>query len=779
MLNQVSSRVSSFRGRAAEAALERYREGVIEVANRRHVAGHLVPLSDVAVAPRFFNLRPPFNPLDTDIVDLNPLSLVPLTTDFPQAFAPYELPGLSLKGLLQSGKQIAILGSPGSGKSVTLSLIALQAAQQFVSSDSDDLFFEPHLPILAELGNFDFGALAFDQEHSVLAPLFNAASVELKNTSGRQWDMAQNACALGHAVILLDGWSGLSVQQQAEVTDWLAVFIEHYPRVTTVLTGPSQGYQRLQAAGFLPLFMMPWGRVAREQMVQRWRTAWPLIGGQPEDPAPIPDNAAVKRAEGALHGRNALDSVLKVWATFAGAERTARQIDWYDAYWERVTPAPYLVGALQQFARNLLLDDGKQNTYQQLLSLVDAEQHKGAGLQSVRTPDYLYSLLNESRILQQFSDGRVAFRNQNVGAYLASKDIEAGEFLPNLLEQNDDLILAFVAQQQDMEPYVAQQLEAPATLLGDSVLRIARWMPDTPIDTPWRKEVFKLYARMFLAGGAFPLVRERTMAALVSTLDVNTAFIFERGLQDDDPQVRLLSALGLGALGDSENVVLIGQALSDSDGGVQVAAGLALGAIGNKAALTYMLQTFVTGDEMARRGIAEMLSTNINGEGHDILKEALDEPDPLTRKAAIYALERVDAPWVLEQLENSERHDGQFIIRSAATDILERLRSGQVNTVEKTPYPAGLEWVNQYYQRQNQEVQRGRAGIFKVIDILASGNEVQQLAAAETLGTLGEADAVAPLYEALTIQHPEIRDSVYRALGSISHKLGVQLPAVI
>ncbi len=780
MLSQVTNRVSKYKGRAATTALEKYRASIVELANGMHIAGHLVPLTDVSVTPRFFTARPPFNPLAEDQLDFNPLSLIPLTVDFPQAFASYELPGFPLKGLLSTSNRVALLGFAGSGRSTSLALIALQTALQVDDQPNpNNLFDYPALPILANFQDFDFGQLAFDQENDVLQPLFEAAAVQLKSISNRVIDMLRNVTALGHVVILIDDWESLPSEKQQEATEWLVQLSTQYPLAKIVIAGPTLGHKRLQDIGFAPIYIMPWGPVAQDEVVQKWREAWPMIGGQPEDPAPIPDANTVKRTTRNLRGRSPLDTILRVWATYAGNDSTARQVDWYDAYITRTTPAPYLLKALHTFAAETLFTDKPDNSYDRFVSLIDAAQAKGDGASSVRTSDFAYSLLNESRILQQFNDGTLGFRHAPIQAYLAAKTITEADAPDIIPRRKARLVMPFLAQLRDVSDYAAQQITEPNDLLLSNILGLALWMPDSDPEAAWRTEVMKTYARLFLAGETFPLVRERTMAALVSTLDVNTAFIFERGLQDDDPKVRLLSALGLGALGDPENVVLLGQATNDTDGGVQVAACLGLGAIGNKAALTYMLQMFVTGDEMARRAVAEMLSTNVNGEGHEILREALDEPDALTRKATVYALERVDKPWVIEQLTESERHDGQFIIRSAATDILERIRSGAIHGGDTVEQPENTEWVVAYYEQQNQAVRPGQAGIFQVVDLLTNGSEVQQLAAAELLGALGAAEAIVELYNALNIKHPEIRDSVYQALGRISLKTGEALPAVV
>ena len=70
-------------------------------------------------------------------------------------------------------------------------------------------------------------------------------------------------------------------------------------------------------------------------------------------------------------------------------------------------------------------------------------------------------------------------------------------------------------------------------------------------------------------------------------------------------------------------------------------------------------------------------ATDTAGEGQAVLREALEEVDPLVRKATVYGLERINADWIFEVLKDLEKHDEQWLVRSAAGAALIRLQGSE------------------------------------------------------------------------------------------------------
>jgi len=761
--------------------VRRYLEGIQEAANSMHVAGHLIALEEVAVQPRFLKPRPPFNPLEDDLVIPGPLSLVPVTPNFPQVASLYRVPGVNLKGILRKGGRVALLGLPGSGRSTTLALLAIRAAREHGSAGSRILSDDPLMPIIANFNDFDFDNLGTEEDPSIFKPLMVAAQRTLKNIPTRLMVVPEYDLYMGNALILLDGWEELDSERQLVMVEWLKTLIEHYPYNKIVVTGPPTGYGDLQDAGLAPLFMAGWSQADFNELAEYWAQGWTTIGAKPDQAVYPPDEPTMRRALRSIERRNPLDATLKVWATYAQEQSTAHQHEWYSAYLRRVTRSPEMLPALYEFAKEVIYS-GEPLTLDRLTSLVQSTYREVSGDRTARPADYIYSLLNESRILAEYADGHIDFRNPAVGAYLMAQTIGEATPIEDLVDPDNrynPLVVAFLAQVYNIKPFVRAKLSEKPTLLNSTLLELAAWLVDAPREEEWRAEVLREYAKRFLSASIFPLVREQLMAALVATNDYNVTFVFKQGMKAPNPALRLLSAIGLGAIGDSENVADLVALLDDPDASVKTAAALALGAIGTQPAIEQMLNILMTADEMPRWAVAEMFATDRAGDGHQIIREALDEQDGLTRKVAVTSLERIEEDWILELLEDHQTHDSQFIIRSRATDILERLRTNDVPTPERPPEPHEIPWITTYYTRTNQEVKRGAGGIAQVIGILEESDEAHKLAAAEVLGAIGAVDGIPPLYNMTRESHPELRDAAYRALGNIGLITGTRLPPVV
>ena len=72
----------------------------------------------------------------------------------------------------------------------------------------------------------------------------------------------------------------------------------------------------------------------------------------------------------------------------------------------------------------------------------------------------------------------------------------------------------------------------------------------------------------------------------------------------------MLSILGMGAMGDPDTVPLIDQMTADSNPTIQIVCALALGAINARPAVDPMLHIILSGSDLSRRAVAEMLAVS-------------------------------------------------------------------------------------------------------------------------------------------------------------------------
>jgi len=774
---------SSTRARLARGVEARYRDAVIEQANGWHLAGHLVPLEQIAIIPRFYGLPQPYNPLEDEAGSVfdNPLNLLPLTPDWPQAIGPYQMPGLPLDQVLRGEGGLAVLGTPGRGASVALALMAILAARQIDDDQPGGLLNEVRTPLLIHLADVDLSPESLGMEPDPLTPLFEAARQRLGVVIGRIIGAIRGQFASGYGLILADGWDELPPTRRRQVVTWLRALMAAYPGNKLVVAGPAQGYGPLLELGLAPVFVMPWSNREVAELARLWASVWPEIAGTRRNPAPAPDDNTLRRVVRGNHARSPLDITLKIWAGYAGDDPGAERPGWYAAYVSRVIPAPEGRPALERAARSLLDVPGEMGLPAEQMTAYVGEALSAIQRPPISPPDFVYAITHQTHLLVERPGRRLVFRHPLIAAYLAAEALrDSPHPVEALLDDHPAVALTmpFLAGMLDVSPYLERRLAEDNTLLHDNLLSLAAWTVDADPKAPWCGAILKRLAQAFLAPAEFLLVRERLMAALVASRDPNVGFVFRQGLRHPEPPVRLLSVIGLGALGDPQTVIELSDRLADDEPDVQAATALALGAIGSKAALDYLIQALLSGSELTRRAVAEMLATNTAGEGHDILREALQETDASTRRAAIYGLQRVNEAWVAELLQDAQRHEHSWQVRDAATAALEALQNPHGPVPHPLPRPEGMPWLVAWAETYDRGVTSDQAAISTLVRMLEEGDDRYRLAAAELLGALGRPEGVRPLYSALREEHPQIREAVYRALGQASAALGHPLPGV-
>ncbi len=781
--------VSATREQLSRGAADRYRDALIKMVNSFHVAGHLVPLEQIARIPSFFTQLAPFDPVSENNPEYDrPHYLVPIVLDWPQVMAPYAMPAIPMTDLLRGDNHLLLLGAPGSGRTAALALIAILAARQTEAGQPGSLTGELRLPVYLHLRYLDLDPQNYGNNVDPLQPLLDAAESSFEGSGGRLVYSTQGILADGTGIILVDGWDEIPAGQQPRVAEWLTVLKGSYPGNKIIVSGDVQGYAPLLQAGFSPVYVMPWNKQDCAELAQLWADAWPEIGGTERRPADPPSAEQIQRAVRGNRARSPLDIALHIWAVYAGDIASDTKLDWYRSYVDRVSPAPILRPVLDRMAEVLIVSDQDALPFDDVVNIVDSMRAALPERASISTPDFIYAVTSKTHLLAETVEGDLLFNHPVIAAFLAAESFQGIEFRESLLDDtpSNNLILTFLAQMRDIGPYVERRLSESSSILFDNILGTMTWAADSDITDNWRNPVFSRLADILLNQETFPAVRERVMAALVSSREPNTFHIFKRGISSADRLIRRLCTIGMGALDDPDAIPILGGLIEEDDPAIEASAGLALGAIGTQTALNYMIQVLLSGSELARRAVAEMLgATNTAGEGHTVLREALEEVDPLTRKATVYGLERIDAEWVFEVLEDLEKRDEQWLVRSAAGAALIRLQGSEEEEIEAVvgphgaPPPQEMAWLVNFCAMRDQNVQEGTGALGQILQALNEGDDATRLAAIESLPTLGMIRAAKSIYDRLNDQHPEIRDASYRALQSISLAVGVSLPGVL
>jgi HEAT repeat protein len=169
------------------------------------------------------------------------------------------------------------------------------------------------------------------------------------------------------------------------------------------------------------------------------------------------------------------------------------------------------------------------------------------------------------------------------------------------------------------------------------------------------------------------------------------------------------------------------------------------------------------GDEPVRVAAAEALAINPD-EGYAMLKEAAGIDNLLSRRAAVFGLVRIPEPWAAEQLEKIQVEDGQWVVRGAAAEALEKRRNPAAKVTPPPTEPAQVPWLVAYASRVGLGIAPGRPALEMLRRAYTDGTHEEKAAALETMGWVGDEQLRMELVRALQGEDEHLRDVAYEAL---------------
>lgn len=676
--------------------------------------------------------------------------------------------------------------------------LAEQRGEQVEESLPDQFSFKHLLPVYVHLANVEPNAAEFDQAIDPAEPLVRAVQFQVGTVTART--VAQNLYRRlnnGQVLLLIDGFDDLPQTAQASRLAWLRAFVQTYGNNFIIVTGPASGYGALtRVVGLTPIFLRPWSQEEGHLLADKWAEAWQTIRGTARKPAPMPEASLIARAKVRSFALSPVDLTLKIWATYANDVETAGFEGWLRAYIARLLPADQPLGiVLPQLiqAAALQIESGfiTQATLEAVMGIqprtppaseaLGEADSKGNSPQKVEDSSAygkLLATLRWSGLLTAFKGDRFRFNHSFIAAYLASltlKDISGAVLEQRSTQAAWSQVIAYAATHMPIDAAVRSRMETPADLLHTHLLDTARWLGYIETNVPWRAGLMRQLGNLFVAPTQFPLIRERVASALITTRDPNASAIFKQGLRHADAQVRLLAALGLGALKAEDALLDLNTLLDDKEVPVQIAAGLALGAIGTDQAYHAMVEALMSNESRVQQAVAEAFAA-IPDEGYPILYDAIAHEEMSVRRAAVFGLRRLRTPWALIAIYRAFLEDQQWYVRSAAQQAFTEMHDRQGGGPVSYPESKNIPWLLAWAAEHGQGVPSSEVANQLLLRVLQEGEPSARILSAEALGQLGMADTAKPLYTALCDRSAELRNKAHRALGELQLQLGRGLP---
>lgn len=790
-------------GRKTNTVEENHRRITLRRAQGMHLAAQLFALDEVIQEPLIIapmqNVEPGMPPKFEDVIS----QTLPYLPAWPEIAAAYLPQTLTLAQALAGNAHIVIIGQPGVGKTVSLAHLASLAANRSETLGS----LNDHVPFLVHVADLK---LPIADPKDALNPLIEAASEHAPLFDvGKLPDFFKNTFKNGNALLLVDGFDEIPPESQQVISEYFKIVTQNYPQTRIVTTGAPEYLDGLISIGFAPLTLCTWPKAQNEKFMEQWgqlwsqtvaMEAWAQTGPDVVDPILLniwlgADNTHL----------TPLELTLKAWGAYAGDSLGPHILEIIASHIRRVAPINTPLAALETLGMQVMVssqpvfDPRKARAWVKSFEVAeekpeeesteqqpeednkeDTTPKKGKKIEKVvATPTSgLLGKMAASGLLITHPNNKMRFTHSVFAGYLAGHALAQYNAEEALLNQPDwsgkYLAMHYFAAHGDAGKLVQSLLEFSHLPMHRPLFAAARWLRDTPKNAPWRGKLFGTLAAIMQTEGIPLSLRGQAMAAFVVSNDPSAAAMFRQFAASLSFELVQLAVLGSGAMRDTKAVSTLENALEAPSLSVRRAACMALVAIGTNESLEIVAQTLLSGDEDIRRAAGEALANDSN-EGYSILRDGTTINDILLRRAVVYGLGRVPHTWAMDTLKKLQVEDEQWVVRNAATEVLDAKANLNSLAPSKLRPPSDTPWLIEFAGKQGMGISPGVPATDILLLALKGEDPDARMAALPFLKYTPTEGVITQLYGAMYKDDPELREAAYNTLWEIGLS-GVKLP---
>lgn len=805
----------------------RYRQDILKWIQNNHLASPLFSHEEIAVEPRF--MPPPARVIPGEELppDDSYSLTIPYLPDCPELAAEFDAPTLGLEEIMKGGVDLAFTGKPGIGKSFALNQLAIQLARK----DPNLGKLAGKVPVMVHLGDLNFNK----KKSSIINLLYEAIKDNFSSTVEAQLEgFIEKIFENNSAVLLLDGFDELPRDQFEQYLGYLIELKASYPGLLMVITASTDCMPHHEKLSFFPIAVAAFNPLRRREFIEKWGRLWDKhianqswAGQLPNPPDDVHVNGWLASD---LSATNPFFLTLKVWAIFNGDLIGSSPSDALEAYIQRLTSEiTNSRQALEQLAVQVSLSnnpfierkqagkyvsqfedpsapsdldpvDGESDkiladAIDDEINLVDDELQELDDLEiptfpktnkkkdkpvSARTVRRMLPEMVKNQILSYRAATAISFSHSVIGGYLAGCGLSSMNGENELVSQDNwpgkRLPLSYLSGKKDVSGLINRIMaQSNGELLRDSLLIVGSWPGISRGKSAWRSRIMRQLASSVNDSNLPVSFRAQAVTALALSREAGVSTLFRKLMSAPQAELQMLAAFGAGLLKDIKALDPLNELQYGPYPSVRRAACLALVTIGSGESIEMAAAAMLHGEDDVRRAAAEALARHPS-EGHAMLKEGAELEDLSVRRAVTFGLARINEPWARELLEKLQLEDEQWIVRTAAGQVIEA--QGKYNQSIPTPLKELSEtpWLITFASEHGMGLAPGEASWNMLVKAMREGDEDQKLAAMDIYRrNPHEASAVLPvIVEQLNGIDAEIREAAYHTLWQVS-RFGVEI----
>jgi len=743
---------------------------VLRKAQRSHLAAGLFSLDEIVITPRL--LVPVFDQEKESVAPGESITpkIVTFFPSWPEMVSQYNWPCLTMEDALQQNANIAIIGQPGSGKTVALAYLAAKFARKEETlgpfTENTPVFFHIH-----ELGNIDKVIDLFD---FMVQSMSRQSSLLMKSQISSYLNGQARA---GSLIVLLDGLDQLHPELLLKVTKLISAALKRFPGIHFVVSAAPDYLDGLLNIGFHPLTLANWNFQEREDFTRNWGKVWnqhiiPQVKKQLptyEDDQILLQNWITPEAS----YMTPFDWTLKVWAAYSGDACGAAPVNQIDAYVYRNSAQIVPPAALSSLALECIRSDNgviSRSRAESILPNVvitsgsvgekiptepdsSASSSQPAASVSKKTEKIggsgsrIISALITNGILCSTTDDGIAFAHPLFMGYLASLEFD-GDLADLIKDYNDprnDWLLHYLAAQNKAVPVILDYLNHPDPPFYSNLLKVCRWLKDAPLTLDWRGRLMRQIVKILTQPDEPFEIRTILFSSLTVANDPSVSGLFRQLLTSPEYGMRLLAALGCGAIQDNKSVHEVALLVKDPHPDVRLAASMALGVMRSDTSMQYISEILISGEESLKQAVAESLPFR-GDTGLELLNQSYHSDDLVLRRAITYGLCFIHEEWARQMLEHIAVEDAQWVVRNSAAQALETFDKPGAPVPAALPPPSEASWLIAFASKQGSGIVPGKIPMDLLIAAVDKGTPEERVASLDYLRMIPNDDVIRIVY---------------------------------
>jgi len=759
------------------------RQKTLQHAQAQHLSSSFCALDEILIQPRF--LTPPYQlSSEGTFPDLNSIQqAIPYTPDTPEFASEYGSPTISLEQALMNGVNIAIMGKPGSGKTVALSHLASRLARREVDAFSNTV---PILLDAIDLLTYLPGEEAIDTIYKTLTanPLY-LKTVSLEN-------VIKNLFLERRVFLLIDNLDQIPRQGFTRVIHFIQLLSDQFPWLRLVTTLSAQYIDGVLETDLQPLAISTWGSKEKTLFAKNWGETWAKYhadGSQktksPRQAEKIIDKLLINTwlFQDTKHS-TPLAFTLQVWSAYAGDARGPNSSHGIEAYLRRLIPdlPEKELPDLQKIAFSAIREGAvtftREHIHDWLKSIGSQLEIEPAHSQNPLR-DVLSTCL-EKDILKLGNGKWYRFTHPSIAGYIASKACSSLDYktiqdvfqIPNWIYSSE--AFRFVSAVADMTPMATdlRSLHEKDNFLQKNLLKFGQLLPFLPDDSKSKDYLLK-YITKEISENPLLETKQRLAVLLATSGDDKTSSIFRYLLSSPDADVRRVAVMGCGYLQDTKSVETIINLLDDHKE-IGQAACLALVNIATPQALEAVAHALLTGDDNLRRAAAESLANHPH-EGYPTIKDASELDNLNVRYASVYGLKRIKEKWSMDILEEMRIEEDEWVVRDAAQEAFETLQGSSPFTPSPLQPIHEAPLLKSYASEHDIELNSTQNKYQMLLEILSTGSIEQKFTALYYIQMKGFGSVFPDIYNCLRGDNEEIQRTAANTVWHLS-LTGMDIP---